>query len=231
MSEEWLKDFEVAESLSQEISELINERNSIERIGTKPTARIQSQIRSKLQGFSQKIQFLKNGLSEETSLFTTKEGERRQSQIDILVSKEKQLNEAFKPSPLVGNSGLFNSGFDVERNGAFGGENATDSDNQVTPSMFQSKQAQIIQEQDKGLDELTKVIQRQKMMGQTIGEEIDYQNEIIDDITIGVDQTNQKLIRTDRHVKKVHKKAGSCGLLVIVILLFIAIIVLVAVPN
>lgn len=31
-------------------------------------------------------------------------------------------------------------------------------------------------EQDKGLDALVDVIQRQKMMGQNIGEEVDYQN-------------------------------------------------------
>ena len=31
-------------------------------------------------------------------------------------------------------------------------------------------------DQDKGLDELSKVIQRQKMMGHAIGDEVDYQN-------------------------------------------------------
>lgn len=231
-SEEWLINYEGAENLAQEISELINERNSMERVGNKPSAQLQSQIRSKLQGLSRSIGSLKTGLHRETSLFTTKEADRRQHQIDTLVSKEKQLNESFRPSTQsYGNSGLYNTGFDDDHNQSSrrGGENSSNDD--ITPAMFRDKQAQIIKEQDSGLDELSKIIQRQKMMGKTIGEEIDYQNEIIDDISMGVDQTNQKLIKTDKHVKKVTTKSSSCTLLVVVVLLFITIIVLVAVPK
>merc|ERR1712080_731309 len=138
-----------------------------------------------------------------------------------LISKEKQLNQAFKPNTVNIDSnreGLFNQGYDVERNDRWG--NPLGGNEDLTPAGFQQQQDQIIAEQDKGLDALSKVIQRQKLMGQTIGEEIDYQNELIDDITEGVDRTKDKLVRTEQHVKKVHKKSGSCALLVIVILLF-----------
>ena len=35
--------------------------------------------------------------------------------------------------------------------------------------------------------------------------------DLIDEITDNVDRTDQKLIRTEGHVKKVTKKSGSCG--------------------
>ena len=229
-SEQWLQDFEAAEKLGQEIMELINERNSMERTGS-TTARIQSLIRTKLQSLSKKIKSLKEGLLRETTLFTTHEAERRQNQIDVLISKEKQLNEAFKPSSGNNRDALFNQGFNVERNDAWGNTTHDDGSDDITPGAFQGKQAQIIQEQDKGLDALSKVIQRQKMMGHAIGDEIDYQNELIDDISADVDQTNEKLIRTEKHVKKVHRKSGSCALLVTVVLLFIGIVVVAVVPN
>jgi len=231
-SEEWLADFDATEQLGQEIMELISDRNSLERSGTS-TARAQSLIRSKLQNYSKSIQQLEKRLKVENTLFTTQEGDRRQRQIDGLVSKEKQLQKAFKPTHdqdtmATTRAGLFNEGFDVERHR---GNDSTQNNDNLTAAGFQQRQEQIIADQDKGLDALSAVIKRQKLMGQAIGEEIDYQNELIDDITEGVDRTKDKLIRTETHVKKVHKKAGSCGLLVTVIVLFIVIIVVSVVPN
>ena len=230
-SEEWLADLDAAEQLGQEIMELINERNSLERSGT-TTARASALIRSKLQTFSKNIKMLQDSLKRETTLFTTKEGERRQTQIDSLVSKEKQLNQAFKPSSMMDNmernrEGLLNVGFESDHNR---GGNSSHNDD-LTHEGFQQRQQQIIAEQDSGLDALSSIIQRQKLMGRAIGEEIDYQNDLIDDITEGVDRTKDKLIRTETHVKKVNKKSGSCALLVTVVLLFVVIIALVAIPN
>lgn len=235
-SERWLAEFEGAEQLGQEIMELINERNSLQRSGSN-AIRTQTLIRTKLQQFSKTIKMLKDSLNRETSLFTSQEAERRQYQIDCLISKEKQLNSAFKPSNTgnsgdAGREGLLNQGFDLERNDMWGrGGGGAETNVDLTPGGFQQRQDQIIAEQDKGLDALSQVIQRQKLMGQAIGEEIDYQNELIDDIADGVDRTKEKLIRTENRVKKVTKKAGSCGLLVVIVLLFVVIVIVSVVPN
>ena len=231
-SEQWLADLDAAEQLGQEIMELINERNSLERSGTN-TARAQSLIRSKLQTFSKSIKTLQDGLKRESSLVTTKEGERRQLQIDGLISKEKQLNHAFKPSSdnsEGSRAGLLNDGFENDRWGGSAGR-SNDENNDLTREGFQQRQQHLMKEQDAGLDALSSIIQRQKLMGQAIGDEIDYQNDLIDDITEGVDRTNEKLIRTEAHVKKVHKKSGSCALLVTVVVLFVVIIVVAVVPK
>lgn len=223
-AEEWLKSFEKTETLAQVISELISERNAIKRNNdTKPSARIQTQIRAKLLELSKNINFLKIQLEKETVLVTTKEADRRQNQIDLLVSKEKQLNEAFRPSVAAG---FANSGFDHDLSSRRAADYGSTDDNPISPGMFRDKQAQIVEDQDKGLDKIAEILQRQKQMGRAIGDEIDYQNDIIDDISQGMQRTNQNILRTDEHVKKVNKKAGSTALLVIVVLLFIAIIVL-----
>lgn len=44
-----------------------------------------------------------------------------------------------------------------------------------------------VTEQDRGLEALSEVISRQKNLAQVIGNEVDFQNELIDDITDHVD--------------------------------------------
>ncbi|KAK2571566.1 Syntaxin-8 [Acropora cervicornis] len=55
--------------------------------------------------------------------------------------------------------------------------------------------------------------------------------EIIDDIDVRMDQTNTRLTKETSHVKRVTKKASTCGMLVVIILLIIAIIVVAVIPG
>ncbi|XP_010156151.1 PREDICTED: syntaxin-8-like, partial [Eurypyga helias] len=75
---------------------------------------------------------------------------------------------------------------------------------------LRQQQRRIIEEQDAGLDALSSIISRQKQMGQEIGNELDEQNEIIDDLTNLVENTDDKLRNQTRHVKMVDKKSTSC---------------------
>uniref|UniRef100_A0A8C0J1I3 Syntaxin-8 n=1 Tax=Chelonoidis abingdonii TaxID=106734 RepID=A0A8C0J1I3_CHEAB len=76
---------------------------------------------------------------------------------------------------------------------------------------IRQQQQRIIQEQDAGLDALSSVLSRQKQMGQEIGNELEEQNEIIDDLTNLVANTDDKLRSQTRHVKMVDKKSTSCA--------------------
>ncbi|PVD38489.1 hypothetical protein C0Q70_01104 [Pomacea canaliculata] len=100
----------------------------------------------------------------------------------------------------------------------------------VSNTELQSQQQQILDEQDRGLDALSRVIGRQKQMAIDIGNEVDSQNEIIDDITDHVDGTTSRLKRETRHIAIVDRKSGSCGYYIVIVLLFVVIIVIVAVP-
>ena len=77
-------------------------------------------------------------------------------------------------------------------------------------------------EQDRGLEVLDEIIIRQKNLARGIGTEIDVQNEIIDDIGDNMDQTNERLIRNTRNIKKISLKSDTCFYWIIIILLFIA---------
>eukprot|EP00794_Sanderia_malayensis_P009242 gene9242-10217_t len=129
------------------------------------------------------------------------------------------MNQAFKPTDNTyqsgrdQRSGLLDDTFESSRD-PYSSSRGTSSHADMNPSEIRATQQQIIKEQDKGLDALSHVIQRQKLMGQNIGEEVDYHNELIDEIGDHVDSAERRLIREDKHVRTVTKKAGNCAITV-----------------
>ena len=92
-------------------------------------------------------------------------------------------------------------------------------------------QSQVIRQQDEGLDQLSTVLSRQKQMAIDIGNEVEQHNDIIDDIHDHVDRTHDRLIRETRNIKVVDRKSGTCGLWVVIVLLFIAIVIIAVIPH
>ncbi|XP_046352036.1 syntaxin-8-like [Haliotis rufescens] len=229
----WLSDYDVCARLGQEIMEKINERNKHNRTSSAYT-KLSAQIRVSMKQFSGDLGKLRQNLMRASSSYhiTQREVERRQMQLDGLTTKEKQMEQAFRnETGETRQSLLGNRGTDTFASSDPWGMNE-DPDNfrGVANNEIQAQQQDIIREQDQGLEALSSVIARQKMMAVDIGNEVDNQNELIDDITDHVDRTGERLVKETSHIKIVDRKSNTCGYWVAIVLLFIAIIVIVAVP-
>uniref|UniRef100_A0A8C4JK84 Syntaxin-8 n=1 Tax=Dromaius novaehollandiae TaxID=8790 RepID=A0A8C4JK84_DRONO len=220
--------------IAQEIAEKIQERNRYQRNG-ESTAKLNVIIRSSLQNLKEKIDHLKDLLLRAISTYqiTQLEGDRRQNLVDDLLTRQRQLQASYKnegTEPDVIRSSLMTGG--VKR-GVINPWLLEESEETRGLGFddIRQQQRRIIQEQDAGLDALSSVISRQKQMGQEIGNELDEQNEIIDDLTNLVENTDDKLRNQTRHVKMVDQKSTSCGMLVVIVLLLIAIAVVAVWPT
>ncbi|VDI46506.1 syntaxin-8-like [Mytilus galloprovincialis] len=229
-SDTWLKDYEACASVGQELMVLINDRNKNGRTSSTYT-KLSAQIRVKLKTFSNEVNKLRQNLIRASSSYhiTQREVERRQMLIDNLITKEKQINEAFKNegsnsrNTLIGTDTFGN-------NDPWGVKDEPEDFQGRSNTEVRTQQQQIIQQQDRGLESLSHVITRQKQMAIDIGDEVDSQNVLIDDIGEHMDRTGERLIKETRHIKIVDRKSNTCGYWVAIVLLFIAIIVIVAVP-
>ncbi|OXB54513.1 hypothetical protein ASZ78_014783 [Callipepla squamata] len=211
----WLSQYDAACQLAQEVAERIQERSRHRR----------------------------NGESSAKSTSTQLEGDRRQNLVDDLLTRQKQLQASYKDEgtePDVISCNLFPEL--VFRSSLMAGgvkRGVTNpwllEESEETRGLgfddIRQQQRRIIEEQDAGLDALSSIISRQKQMGQEIGNELDEQNEIIDDLTNLVENTDGKLRTQTRHVKMVDKKSASCGMLVVIVLLLIAIAVVAVWPT
>uniref|UniRef100_A0A3Q3W553 Syntaxin-8 n=1 Tax=Mola mola TaxID=94237 RepID=A0A3Q3W553_MOLML len=233
----WLQNYEATCRMAQEIAEKIHERNRQQGTGVNP-AKINMTLRALLQKLKQNIAQLKHGLlpASSTRHIMQLEADRRQNLIDELLTREKQLNATFKGDimePGPSRSTLMGDGAGVSQGVATNPwlVNETEETGGLTFGEIKEQQQQIIDAQDAGLDALAAVISRQKMMGQEIGNELDEQNEIIDDLTHLVDKTDDRIRNETRRVKLVETKSASCGMLVVIVLLLIAIVVVAVWPK
>ncbi|KAK3728523.1 hypothetical protein QZH41_011599 [Actinostola sp. cb2023] len=212
-ADSWQNEYKGVQQYGQDIMERINERNKIRRSGGNH-ARIESDVRIMLKTFSRDVNSLKQSLLRASSSYhiTEREVDRRQNMLDQLITKEKQLSSALQQEPVSKDIGsrdaLLSRGQD---NNAFDSPSMPETDDMSVADM-RGQQQQIIAEQDKGLDALSSIIQRQKMIGHAISDEVDTQNEIIEDITDHVETTNQRLVRASAHVKRVTAKSSTCGM-------------------
>ncbi|XP_076150449.1 syntaxin-8 [Alosa pseudoharengus] len=231
----WIQNYDATCRLAQEIAENIHERNRQQRTGGN-TAKINMTLRASLQKLKQNITQLRETLIRASSQrrIIQSEADRRQSLLDSLVTKERQLLATFKgeiSEAEPARTTLMSSG------GGQGGAvnpwlvDETEETRGLNFGEIKQQQQQIIEAQDAGLDALAAVISRQKQMGQEIGNELDEQNEIIDDITNLVDKTDGRIRSETRRVKLVETKSASCGMMVVIVLLLIAIIMVAVWPT
>uniref|UniRef100_A0A803YDC2 Syntaxin-8 n=1 Tax=Meleagris gallopavo TaxID=9103 RepID=A0A803YDC2_MELGA len=229
-----LSQYDAACQLAQEVAERIQERSRHRRNG-ESSAKLNVIIRSSLQNLKEKIDQLKDSLlrAVSTHQITQLEGDRRQNLVDDLLTRQKQLQASYKnegTEPDVIRSSLMAGGVKRGVTNPWLLEESEETRGLGFDDIRQ-QQRRIIEEQDAGLDALSSIISRQKQMGQEIGNELDEQNEIIDDLTNLVENTDSKLRTQTRHVKMVDRKSTSCGMLVVIVLLLIAIAVVAVWPT
>ncbi|XP_055970896.1 syntaxin-8 [Sorex fumeus] len=230
----WFSVYDSACQIAQDIAENIQQRNRYERNG-ETTVKLTVTIRALLQNLKEKIALLKDLLLRALSAhqITQLEGDRRQNLLDNLVTRERLLLESFKnegAEPDLIRSSLMTGGAKRELPNPWLFEEPEETRG-LSFDAIRQQQQKIIQEQDAGLDALSSIISRQKQMGQEIGNELDEQNEIIDDLANLIDNTDEKLRTETRHVNLVDRKSTSCGMIMVILLLLVAIVVVAVWPT
>uniref|UniRef100_A0A672T828 Syntaxin-8 n=1 Tax=Sinocyclocheilus grahami TaxID=75366 RepID=A0A672T828_SINGR len=210
-----LQNYDAACRLAQEIAENIHERNRQLRTGGNP-AKLNMTLRASLQKLKQNIAQLKETLTRASAQrrIMQAEADRRQNLVDDLATRERRLNASFKADTSEAEpsrSSLMTGG-----NGSGPAVNPwlvneSEETRGLSFGEIKHQQQHIIEVQDAGLDALAAVISRQKQMGQEIGNELEEQNEIIDDLAQLVDKTDSRIKNETHRVKLLDTKSASCG--------------------
>lgn len=90
---------------------------------------------------------------------------------------------------------------------------------------YRQEQRQILKKQDDGLENLSKVISRQKQLAMTIGSELEDQNVILDNIADQMDHNDTRLQRETVNIGDVTVQDSTCGYWIVIASLFAAIVI------
>merc|ERR1719345_73363 len=231
----WLTKFDNASNKADDAQGAINERARTLRAG-QTASKVTSKARRLINELKVALAGLESDLREagNKNLITDAEYSRRQNQLSTLKGRFDDLNSKFSAGSSQG--GGMNDG----RNALFGGhESSGRAPYRDEPEAFRGndaggimgQQQHIMREQDQGLDLISQSIARQKEMAFKIGDEIEDQNEMLDDLNEGMDNTNRRLLRETEHVVQVTNAAKSGGYCCCIFLLIVAIIVVGVMPG
>ncbi|XP_050443831.1 syntaxin-8 [Adelges cooleyi] len=238
----WLVEYESCEKLYREIEGLLNLRD-LEHKSSEKYVLYSSQVRLRLKQFTDEVQQLSHRLKglANSKTVTLDEEERRQRMLELLQSRIILLNQRFQ------NRSVNNSFSDRQELFRPSTSKTTTSSAKKADSKISSwldsddddddekgdkqpllknnvvfDQRKLMKDQDDGLDELASIVSRQKNIAITITNEVDFQNELVDDLLVKMDKTSAGIESQTKEVVHILKKDSTKGLWLIIILLLIA---------
>uniref|UniRef100_A0A2M4BYP7 Putative snare protein tlg1/syntaxin 6 n=1 Tax=Anopheles marajoara TaxID=58244 RepID=A0A2M4BYP7_9DIPT len=217
----WLTDLDACERLSNEIQSQLAARKR-ENTLSREYGVISGTVRVRLKQLGTELEQLNRKLGLLTNSLTAAETERRQRKIESLQSKLIQLQRQFN-SPGGDRDALFQMS---------NARNDEDDDPALIPSQssysvadLRAQQTRILEDQNEGLDALSKVIARQKQLATRIGGEVDLHNEILDDLADTIETTQSGTDRETRQIATITTESSTWGYWTVIGLLFVGIII------
>ncbi|XP_043285126.1 syntaxin-8 [Venturia canescens] len=226
IEDSWLVEHDACEKLFRDVMELLTQRDRSSK-NTQLYASLSADMRFKTKQYTSQIEQLKNQVETDIKqgAITSDEGERRTRQVERLQSNLIQLRQRQSLHTSLNSSAFADAGttsWGIEEDDD---DDVAPLDIQVSIADLKAQNRTALEEQEQGLDELYKVITRQKEIAQTIESEVNNQNEIIDDLADHMDRTDERLIDGTRRVRTITRSDSTCGYWIVILLLFIIIII------
>ncbi|XP_028768935.1 syntaxin-52-like [Neltuma alba] len=221
-SDSWMKEYNEAVKLADDISGMISERTSFATSGPE-TQRHASAIRRKITILGTRLDSLQSLLSKLPGKqpISDKELNRRKDMIANLRSKVNQMASTLNMSGFANRDSLL--GPDTKPADAMTRTVGLDNGGLV------GLQRQIMSEQDEGLEKLEQTVTSTKHIALAVNEELDLHTRLIDDLDQQVDVTDSRLRRVQKNLAVLNKRTkGGCSCLCL-LLAVVGIVVLVGV--
>ncbi|CAL9165528.1 unnamed protein product [Musa hybrid cultivar] len=220
--DQWMREFNEASKLSEDISAMMSERGSLPPSGP-DTQRHLTAMRRKITILRTRLDSLESLLSKLPSMQPIKDKDlhKRQEMLANMKSKANQMASTLNMSNFGNREDLFGDGIksaDVM-------SRTSGLDNQGIVAL----QRQVMREQDEGLEKLEETVLSTKHIALAVNEELDLHTRLIDDLDEHVDVTDSRLQRVQKRLAILNKRTkGGCSCMCL-LLSVVAIVILVIV--
>ncbi|KAI3997206.1 hypothetical protein MKX01_009050 [Papaver californicum] len=198
----WMKEFNEATKLADEIETMIAEKSSITSPG--PDAqRSTSAIRRKITILGTRLDSLQSLLSKLPARqpLSEKEKNRREDMISSLRSKVNEMTSTLNISNFANRENLL--GQDAKPADLITRTAGLDNHSLV------GLQRQVIREQDEGLDKLRDTVLSTKHIALSVNEELDLHTRLIDTLDEHVESVDTRLQRVQKRLAIINKRTRS----------------------
>ncbi|URE39303.1 SNARE domain [Musa troglodytarum] len=184
--DQWMREFNEASKLSEDISAMMSERGSLPPSGP-DTQRHLTAMRRKITILRTRLDSLESLLSKLPSMQPIKDKDlhKRHEMLANMKSKANQMASTLNMSNLGNREDLFGDG----KKSADVMSRTSGLDNQGIVAL----QRQVMREQDEGLEKLEETVLSTKHIALAVNEELDLHTRLIDDLDQHVDVTDSRL--------------------------------------
>ncbi|KAJ4874404.1 Syntaxin-52 [Raphanus sativus] len=201
-SDAWMREYNEALKLSEDINGMMSERNSSGVTGPDAQRRA-SAIRRKITILGTRLDTLQSLLVGKQHV-SEKEVNRRKDMVGNLRSKANQVASALNMSNFANRDSLL--GPDTKPDDAM--NRVSGMDNQGIVGF----QRQVMREQDEGLEKLEETVMSTKHIALAVNEELTLQTRLIEDLDYHVDVTDSRLRRVQKSLAVMNKNMkGGCS--------------------
>uniref|UniRef100_A0A182NM68 t-SNARE coiled-coil homology domain-containing protein n=1 Tax=Anopheles dirus TaxID=7168 RepID=A0A182NM68_9DIPT len=218
----WLTELDACENLSNDIQSQLAARNRENQL-SREYGVLSGTVRVRLKQLGSELEQLQRKLGLISNTLTAGETERRQRRIEALQSKLIQLQRQFTyVEPEATRTALFESDSRADEDDE---PALIPSHSSYTVGDLRSQQIRILEDQNQGLEALSQVIARQKVLATRIGGEVDRHNDILDDLAQTMETTDGRINRETRQIDTITTQDSTWGYWTVIGLLFVAIVI------
>ncbi|KAF6147491.1 hypothetical protein GIB67_021317 [Kingdonia uniflora] len=216
-SDAWLKEFNDASKLADDITSMISERSSLPPSGPE-LQRHSSTIRRKITILRTRLDNLQSLLSKLPSkqTITDKDMNRRQDLLGNLRAKANQMASALNMSNFANRDSLL--GQDIKPADAMTRTTGLDNhglvglQRQIMRGIYHLNVLGLDYKQDEGLEKLESSVLSTKHIALAVNEELDLHTRLIDSLDEHVDTTDSRLQRIQKRLAILNKRTkGGCS--------------------
>ncbi|KAH8302643.1 hypothetical protein KR044_009159, partial [Drosophila immigrans] len=218
-------EYEGCERLRHQLLVQLHQRREHEASpGSTEYVKLTASIQSGLEQLRKDVGHLKVVLDNAATWETSPEEELQQRRIsyDKLTSQLREINTKFTNSTRA-NQLAPPSTSSPWQNAAGSTISAANRPRDV--ESMKRLQTEIMEDQNRGLEVLSATIARQRELATTLGNEVEDQNSILDNLSNSMDRVESGVQRETRSIGQVNRTDSTCGYWLVIIALFVAIII------
>jgi len=241
MSDQWLHEYEELKRQAGEIAANITDLRK-KRSQNINTSKQNLQIRNGIKDLAVKISQLEDLLQELNQEGMEREHTRRENMLVQMKQHREFLNNQFKLASETNAGSSSSSGFvDSEKESLLNPGNQvnrgrvlgkytepleTEFTRKLDNNSLAQYQTEIMQDQDKTLNQLKESAVRQKEIAIAISGELDTHNELLSDIDKKTDKAEDKLKKETKRIMNISQREKQAGALCLIVILIIAAVLL-----
>ncbi|XP_022227273.1 syntaxin-8 [Drosophila obscura] len=221
----WDIEYEGCERLRHQLLVQLHQRQQLgQQPKEKEYIRLTDSIKAGLDQLGKDVKHLKVVLENAVTWETSPEEELQQRRIDWdkLTSQLREINQKFTNSSrsnvLAASSG---SAWQEQ------GSPPTPRETPIDVETLKLRQAEMLENQNRGLDALSATISRQRNLATQLGNEVEDQNNILDNLANAMDRVETGVQQETHSIGQVNRRDSTWGYWLVIIALFVAILVVV----